>query len=167
MIVLFGQHIPVISAKQAYPRRHKIENHPEGFEVVIRETDRSTPQGTEIYEITVRFQGFKMRKDFSANMKKTYIEDTFNKEAEHLKSTINKKDALGNDIVMGGAYGYSQNYSGLLTVKIGTAIGYTEGGRLQLKIYVSKKAIGNEPLTSTDCDNKVIAVKTGGLFRLW
>ncbi len=54
------------------------------------------------------------------------------------------KDALGNEIIIGNAYGYAKNKSGVNVVKLGIVIGKTNTGFASLKINKEFSSIYNE-----------------------
>jgi len=54
------------------------------------------------------------------------------------------KDALGNKITVGNAYGYSRNKSGMNIIKLGIVIGKTPTGFASLKITKEFTSIEKE-----------------------
>ena len=56
-------------------------------------------------------------------------------------SDFNTKDALGNEIVIGNKYGYSNSKNGHTTVKLGTARKFTPKGLLTLEVTKHTSAV--------------------------
>lgn len=54
------------------------------------------------------------------------------------------KDALGNEIIIGNAYGFSRNKSGLNIIKLGVVVGKTETGFASLKIDKEFQSVYDE-----------------------
>jgi len=54
------------------------------------------------------------------------------------------KDALGNDIIIGNAYGYAKNKSGVNIIKLGTVVGSTATGFASLKIDKEFSSVYND-----------------------
>lgn len=54
------------------------------------------------------------------------------------------KDALGNEIIIGNAYGFSRNKSGLNIVKLGIVTGQTNTGFASLKINKEFQSVYDE-----------------------
>lgn len=54
------------------------------------------------------------------------------------------KDALGNDIIIGNAYGYSRNKSGLNTIRFGVVVEKKDTGLVALKIDKSFMSVYND-----------------------
>ena len=75
----------------------------------------------------------------------------------------NTKDALGNDIIMGYPYGYTQSNNGYSTVVIGTALKFTPKGYVTLKPISKKGAINNDVPRELELSN-LVSVKPIHLF---
>ena len=54
------------------------------------------------------------------------------------------KDALGNEIIIGGKYGFSRNKNGLNIIKLGVVVGQTNTGFASLKIEKEFQSDYNE-----------------------
>ena len=77
------------------------------------------------------------------------------------------KDALGNDIIIGNAYGYSRNKSGLNMIKLGICVESKKTGLVALKIDKSFSSAYNEqPELETHCKNQKINIKPFMLFPI-
>jgi hypothetical protein len=77
------------------------------------------------------------------------------------------KDALGNDIIIGNAYGYSRNKSGLNIVKLGTVVKFNKTGYASLKINKEFTSVYNEqPELVPFSYNQKVNVKPFMLFPI-
>ncbi len=77
------------------------------------------------------------------------------------------KDALGNEITIGGACGYSRNKSGLNMVKLGVVVEEKKTGLVALKIDKSFVSFYNEqPALESHQLNQKINVKPFMLFPI-
>ena len=76
-----------------------------------------------------------------------------------------KKDALGNPIIIGNTYGYSQNQNGVTYVRIGKAIKETNQ-KITLKVEESKTGIYNNELKNNPLQKDHISVKSNMLFPI-
>ncbi len=81
------------------------------------------------------------------------------------KEKVNRKDALGNEIVFGKRYGYCQNSSGLTTITIGIAEKFTNTG-VTLKIESQKSAIYQDEATPQKFEKANVTVKCLNLFPI-
>lgn len=54
------------------------------------------------------------------------------------------KDALGNEIIIGNAYGFSRNKSGVNIIKLGVVEGQTNTGFASLKINKEFQSVYDE-----------------------
>jgi len=77
------------------------------------------------------------------------------------------KDALGNDIIIGNAYGFAKNKSGINTIKLGTVVDQTKTGFASLKIDKAFTSVYNDQPTidKNQCYEKV-KVKPFMLFPI-
>lgn len=77
----------------------------------------------------------------------------------------NKKDALGNTIIFGNRYGYSNDSSGVTTVNSGEAYKETPSGMISLRVdhSVSASSVGGERRPNRP---KNVSVKPIKLFPL-
>ena len=77
------------------------------------------------------------------------------------------KDALGNKITVGNAYGYSRNKSGMNMIKLGIAVEVKDTGVVALKINKSFVSVYNEqPEREKHTKNQKINVKSFMLFPI-
>lgn len=56
---------------------------------------------------------------------------------------LNPLDALGNPIVIGGTYGYTQSTSGISTANVGTVRRITPKGMVSLSVTMKRKGVWN------------------------
>ncbi len=73
------------------------------------------------------------------------------------------KDALGNDIIIGKHYGYSNSQNGFNKVHIGEALHETKSGLLSMMIFHSKAGTYDK-LETVEIPSKNISVKPCLLF---
>jgi hypothetical protein len=79
---------------------------------------------------------------------------------------VSKNDALGNDIVMGQSYGYSNTTSGITRVVTGIAETITKSGKVSLIVTgVVQYVYGGSPST-TSYDKDKVAVYGCHLFPI-
>lgn len=77
------------------------------------------------------------------------------------------KDALGNEIIIGNAYGYSRNKSGFNIIKVGVVVGETETGFASLKVNKEYQSVYNDqPTLEPFIKNKKVKVKSFMLFAI-
>lgn len=75
-------------------------------------------------------------------------------------------DALGNPIVIGNKYGYSNNQNGITTVRLGIALKETPSGLLSLEVYSSKTALYNDPVREVTQSSSKVAIKANMVFPI-
>jgi hypothetical protein len=69
---------------------------------------------------------------------------------------VNTLDALGNPIVFGKTYGYSQSTNGRMSVTTGIALKTNKGGRITLEVLSASRSYGGgERRDKTNGANKV------------
>lgn len=78
---------------------------------------------------------------------------------------INKKDALGNDIIFGNKYGWSNDSNGLTTISIGTAKKQTPKGGITLMNVECKTALYFREASRSEM-NRLVNVKPIKLFPI-
>lgn len=77
------------------------------------------------------------------------------------------KDALGNEIIIGNAYGYSRNKSGLNIIKLGVVVDKKQTGLVALKIDKSFTSVYNDnPVQEAFQLNQKVNVKPFMLFPI-
>lgn len=76
---------------------------------------------------------------------------------------LNTKDALGNEIVMGNKYGYSQSKNGFTLVRIGSASSLTQTGKVTLKNVEAKISLYDDEL-KTEEHSDTLTCKPAMLF---
>jgi len=74
-----------------------------------------------------------------------------------------KKDALGNPVVMGNCYGYSQSTNGSSSVVIGEAVNETKTG-ITLRALSKLRSIYSDEGSSQKIDKQSVTVKAIHLF---
>lgn len=77
---------------------------------------------------------------------------------------FNETDALGQKIVIGQRYGYSQSSNGYTYVKVGIATKQHTNGKTTLRVEQSKKSLYEHPLLDNPISSKTITCKSAGLF---
>lgn len=82
-------------------------------------------------------------------------------------SEYNTKDALGNEIVFGGYYGYSLDSSGHTQITIGRALNFTKTGLLSLEVIKRSSGIYNYELKEDKIDKGKASVKPSRLFPIY
>ena len=76
-----------------------------------------------------------------------------------------KKDALGNDVVIGQTYGYSRNSNGFTTSTIGTLVRETAKG-VTLKVLRQTRALYEDDPEVLPIEKSTVNCKASGLFPL-
>lgn len=74
-----------------------------------------------------------------------------------------RQDALGNEIVLGGLYGYSVDRNGFTSTTIGEAVRFTDSGMCTLKPIQRKRALWMDP-AEEEKPSKSVTVKPAKLF---
>lgn len=73
------------------------------------------------------------------------------------------KDALGNPVILGKFYGYSQNSNGHTNIKIGKAVKFNEKS-VTLEVIAAKSAIYSDDPTDEKITRKKVSPKANMLF---
>lgn len=77
------------------------------------------------------------------------------------------KDALGNEIIIGNAYGFARCDNGINTIKLGVVSGSTPSGLASLKVNNAfSSAYNNQPVLSDNLINKSVYIKSFMLFPI-
>lgn len=77
------------------------------------------------------------------------------------------KDALGNDITIGNAYGFARCDNGINTIKLGVVVGQTATGYASLKIDQAFASVYNDqPTIDKDQHYEKVKVKPFMLFPI-
>lgn len=77
----------------------------------------------------------------------------------------NRKDATGNEIIIGNVYGYSQSSNGFCNISIGKALHFTKSGLVSLEVYERRRSLyNNEPTEDLDPKSKNTTCKPIMLF---
>ncbi len=76
-----------------------------------------------------------------------------------------KRDALGDDIVIGAIYGYSNRANGIVHVTIGKALKFTKKA-VTLEVIHKGSSVYQQPIQSLKGEHKLISVSSNSIFRL-
>lgn len=77
------------------------------------------------------------------------------------------KDALGNEIIIGNAYGFARCDNGINTIKLGVVEGQTPTGYASLKIdKVFTSAYNNQPTKDHNQHYEKVKIKPFMLFPI-
>lgn len=80
---------------------------------------------------------------------------------------INLKDALGNEIIIGQDYGFTNDANGILTLSYGTAVKISEGGKVTLKRFFMERVVYNNGINTPYLNTKNIGgIKPLKLFPI-
>lgn len=77
---------------------------------------------------------------------------------------MNKSDALGNDVILGRTYGYSQSSNGITTTVLGVAEKFTEKTGVTLKVLSALQAVYSSKPTKFEYNKERVTVKCLILF---
>jgi len=77
----------------------------------------------------------------------------------------NTKDALGFEILIGNAYGYMTETSGVVTIVVGTAIKVTDAGNITIK-PVKKSSAYSTNIRDSISHDRLTSVKPIKLFPI-
>lgn len=76
-----------------------------------------------------------------------------------------KKDALGNEVIIGNTYGYSRNSNGLTTSTIGVAVRETEKG-MTLRVLRQTRALYEDDPEVLPIEKPTVNCKSTGLLPI-
>jgi len=81
-----------------------------------------------------------------------------------MKTEVEQKDALGNNIILGDVYGYSVDSNGITTSTIGIAVSATPTGRIGLQVYSKRRGLWMDEAEDKETHGNTVSVKSMKLF---
>ena len=81
-----------------------------------------------------------------------------------MKTEVEQKDALGNNIILGEVYGYSVDSNGITTSTIGMAVHATPTGRIGLQVCSKRKGLWMDEAEEISAPDSMVSVKSMKLF---